>query len=390
MITKPIFFRSVAAALVLMLFKATPVSAQVEQPLDSALSARLDSMVRWEMGRQDIIGMAVAVIRGGKIAFVNAYGFSDWENQKPVTLESEFRWASMSKSLTSVAAAKLQEQGLLEMDTFVRTYIPEWPDSLLRVRQLLQNRSGIGHYNELDRLFPSWKKNLRQYKPDTLWKAQDAISIFKGTPLVFKPDSSYMYSTFGFILAGAVLDQIGQANLGLGYLGLIHQYIVQPFGLLSLKPDFQTDLNPNEVKGYYRDRKGDIRQRKDDDISWKIPGGGYQSNIVDLAKYVQALMQRKVLRPESFQPLWTRQPDWDYGMGFEVRGEGSEFQIAHSGSQTKTRTIFEFYPNRQLGVAVMCNSEWANPSQVAERLINTLRAADEGAGASALPGSKKK
>ncbi len=388
--TRYLFSYSFAAVLLLLLTQATPVAAQIEQPLDSALNARIDSIARWEMGRQDIIGMAVAVIRGGKIAFVNAYGYSDWESQKPVTLESEFRWASMSKSLTSVAAAKLQEQGLLEMDSFVRTYIPEWPDSLLRVRQLLQNRSGIGHYNELDRLFPAWKKNLRQYKPDTLWNAREAISIFKGTPLAFQPDSSYMYSTFGFILAGAVLDQIGQANLGLGYLGLVHQFIVQPFGLLSLKPDFQTDLNPNEVKGYYRDRKGDIRQRKDDDVSWKIPGGGYQSNIMDLAKYVQALMQRKVLRPESFQPLWTRQPDWDYGMGFEVRGEGSEFQVAHSGSQTKTRTIFEFYPNRQLGVAVMCNSEWANPGQVAARLIETLRATDQGAGVSALPGSKKK
>lgn len=366
-----------------------PAAAQVEQPLDTALSARLDSIARWEMGRQDIIGMAVAVVQGGKIAFLNTYGYSDWGNQKPVTLDSEFRWASMSKSLTSVAAAKLQEQGLLQMDTFVNVYVPGWPDSTVRVRQLLQNRSGIGHYNELDRLYPIWKKNMRQFKPDTTWNATEAVAIFKDTPLAFKPDSSHMYSTFGFILAGAVLDRIGQVNLGLNYLGLVNNYIIQPLGLRSLKPDFQMDTNPNEVKGYYRDRHGDIRLRKDDDVSWKIPGGGYQSNIVDLAKFMQGLIQGKGLLPASFQSLWTRQPDWDYGMGFEVQGEGQELRVAHSGSQTKTRTIFEFYPNQQLGVAVMCNAEWVNPGQVADRLLEILRTA-EASGSGSLPGSKRK
>ena len=353
--------------------------AQIEQALDSVLALRLDSIARQELGRQDIIGMSVGVVRQGKVAFLKGYGFSDWENRVPVGIESEFRWASMSKSLTSIAALKLREQGLLNLDTVARAYVPNWPDSAILVRYLLQNRSGIGHYNEMDQLYPVWKKKMEAYQPDTLaWNAAGAVEMFREAPLVFRPDSTYLYTTFGFVLAGAVVDQIGHTALGMGYLDMVNNYVIQPLGLQSLKPDYTFDANPLEVKGYYRNFAGDIRPRQDDDISWKIPGGGYASNIIDLTKYVQGLIHRKLIAPESYQTLWERQRDRDYALGFEVKGEGAELFVAHTGSQNKTRTIFACYPNLGLGVAVMCNTEWANPRDVAERLLEALRYSGEG------------
>lgn len=370
----------------LHLFAQISLFAQLEAPLDSVLAARLDSIARQELGRQDIIGMSVAVIQQGKIAFLNGYGYSDWENRVPVSILSEFRWASMSKSLTSLAAAKLSDQGLLNLDTLAKAYVPTWPDSTVRIRQLLQNRSGIGHYNEMDRLYPAWKRHLKSYKQDTVWNADAAVGLFKDAPLVFPPDSTYLYSTFGFVLAGAVVDHVGRQTVGMGYLDMVNQYIAQPLGLTSLKPDYVEDLNPNEVKGYYRDKKGDIRPRKDDDITWKIPGGGYASNIIDLAKYMQGLMQRKLVSPTSYNALWARQRDWDYALGFEVQGEGADLFISHTGSQNKTRTIFAFYPNQALGVAILCNTEWANPRDVATLLLDTLRAAQATPATGSAPG----
>jgi serine beta-lactamase-like protein LACTB len=361
-----------------LLFSSYTAGAQIEQALDSILALRLDSIARRELGRQDIIGMSVGVVRQGKVAFLKGYGFSDWENRVPVGIESEFRWASMSKSLTSIAALKLREQGLLDLDTVARAYVPNWPDSAILVRHLLQNRSGIGHYNEMDQLYPGWKKKMETYQPDTLaWNAAAAVELFREAPLVFRPDSTYLYTTFGFVLAGAVVDQIGHTALGMGYLDMVNNYVVQPLGLQSLKPDYTFDANPLEVKGYYRNFAGDIRPRQDDDISWKIPGGGYASNIIDLTKYVQGLIHRKLMAPESYQTLWERQRDRDYALGFEVKGEGAELFVAHTGSQNKTRTIFACYPNQGLGVAVMCNTEWANPREVAERLLEALRHSGE-------------
>jgi serine beta-lactamase-like protein LACTB len=349
------------------------LKAQVETPLDPLLRIRLDSIIKNEFWRQDIIGMSVGIIYEGQIAYLGAYGYSDRENGVPVTLDSEFRWASMAKSLTAISALKLEEQGLLNLEDPVRSFVPVWRDSTVRIRHLLANRSGIGHYDELDRLFPQWKKNLRDlYPEDSTWSAEKAVNIFKDAPLIFYPDSSYKYSTFGFVLAGAVLENIGKTNVGLGYLGMIDQFVARPLGLTSLKPDYLWGNNPMEVKGYYRDRIGDIRLRTDDDVSWKIPGGGYQSNIIDLSKYVKSLIFRDLLQPGSYEKMWNRQTEWDYGLGFEVKGIGEGLCVAHSGSQNKTRTVFVCYPNRGIGVAVMCNSEWANPRNVADVVLQNL------------------
>ena len=354
------------------------LKAQVEMPLDSLLQMRLDSAIKNEFWRQDIIGMSVGIIYEGQIAYLGAYGYSDRENGAPVTLDSEFRWASMAKSLTAISALKLEEQGLLKLEDPVRAFVPVWRDSTVRIRHLLANRSGIGHYDELDRLFPQWKKNLRDFYPeDSTWSAEKAISIFKDAPLIFYPDSSYKYSTFGFILAGAVLENICRTNAGLGYLGMVDQFVIRPLGLTSLKPDYLWGNNPKEVKGYYRDRIGDIRLRADDDVSWKIPGGGYQSNIIDLSKYVKSLIFRNLLQPGSYEKMWTRQTEWDYGLGFEVKGVGEGLCITHSGSQNKTRTVFVCYPNRGVGVAIMCNSEWANPRSVADIVLQNLFPAND-------------
>lgn len=345
----------------------------VEFPLDSLLAARVDSIAKAEAGRQDIIGMSLAVIRQGAITYVRSYGYSDWENQIPVTPYSEFRWASMSKSLTAIAAMKLQEAGLLQIDTPVKDYLPYWQDSTVRLRHLLQNRSGVGHYNEMDKLHPSWKHLLKSYKPDSSWHAEAAVRVFKDAPLVFPADSGHLYSTFGFVLAGAVVDQVGQTQLGKGYLDLVQDFVIQPLGLSSLRPDYFEDKNPLEVKGYYKDKKGDLRARKDDDVTWKIPGGGYASNVIDLAKYIQGLIQYKLLLPESYTELWTPQSDWDYAMGFEVKQDGFERLVNHTGSQNKTRTVFAFYPETGLGVVIMCNTEWANPREVAIKLLDSLK-----------------
>lgn len=353
--------------------EATLVFNGVEVPLDSVTAARVDSIAQLEAGRQDIIGMSLAVIKQGAIAHVGSYGYSDWENQIPVTPRSEFRWASMSKSLTAIAAMKLQEAGLLQLDTLVKVYLPYWPDTTVRVRHLLQNRSGVGHYNEMDKLYPSWKHQLKLYKPDSSWHAEAAVRVFREAPLVFKADSGHLYSTFGFVLAGAVVDQIGQTKLGKGYLDLVQDFIIDSLGLSSLRPDYFEDANPLEVKGYYKDKKGDLRARKDDDVTWKIPGGGYASNIIDLAKYVQGLIQYRLLLPESYAQLWAPQSDWDYAMGFEVKPEGAERLVNHTGSQNKTRTVFAFYPESGLGVVIMCNTEWANPREVAMKVLDSLK-----------------
>lgn len=339
---------------------------------DSSLFYRLDTVIEQQRSEQEIIGMAVTVVKDEKIIYNKGFGYADWENLKPVTSESVFRWASMSKSLTALLAFKLQEEKLVDLESSVSTYLPEYPYPMVKLKYLLQNRSGLGHYNEMTRLYPDWSKRLLNYPSRDTFNAKATVDIFREAPLDFQPGEHFLYSTFGFILAGATLDQIGRNSLGVGYLGLVNELIRKPFGMTTLEPDYVFNNNPNEVSGYYLDGDCDIQTRKDDDVSWKLSGGGFQSTIGDLGNYIIALMQGKLLKKESYELLWSKQPDADYAYGFDVRGEGKDLRVGHAGSQNKTRTIFIMYPEKKIGVGVMCNSEWAEPELIALKVLKEM------------------
>lgn len=339
---------------------------------DSTLFFRLDTVIEQQRSEQEVIGMAVTVVKDEKVIYSKGFGYADWETLRPVTTESVFRWASMSKSITALLAFKMQEEKLLNLENSVSMYVPDYPYPMVKLKYLLQNRSGLGHYTDLSKTYPQWGKRLLSYPSRDTFNAKATVDIFRDAPLEFQPGERFLYSTFGFILAGAALDEIGRKNLNKGYLELVNEQIRKPFEMNSLEPDYQFNNNPNEVSGYYLDNDCDIQTRKDDDVSWKLSGGGFQSTIGDLGNYIKALMERKLLKKESYEQIWTKQPDADYAFGFDVRGEGKTLRVGHSGSQNKTRTIFIMYPELKIGVGVMCNSEWAEPELIAGQVLKVL------------------
>jgi serine beta-lactamase-like protein LACTB, mitochondrial len=352
-------------------FVFSSLFAQIDLPLDSATRQRLDSVIEAERALQQIVGLAVTVVRDGQISMARGYGYSDWESLRPVDTQTIFRWASMSKSLTSVTAFKLKEQGLINLDSTARHYIPEFNFEGVRVGHLLQNRSGLGHYDEMNKTYPEWGLRLPFYPNRDTLDMFAAVNIFKGAPLQFVPGERNLYSTFGFVVAGLVIDRIGVEHFQKGYPTLVNEYIASPLGMTTLKPELKDPL-PQETTGYYLDNESEIQVRKDDDIRWKLAGGGFHSNILDLGRYVSGLMTGKILSPESYAQMWTKQADADYAYGFDVKGEGDLRSVGHSGAQAKTRTVFMIFPAYKIGIGVMCNSEWASPERMAHIIARAL------------------
>jgi len=107
---------------VLSVFHADDASGQ------SKLSVRqkkvIDEAVAQQMVRQKAVGVAVGVILDGKTMYLKGYGFEDREAQIPVSMNSMFRWASISKTLTAIAAMQLVEKRQLDLNTDVRTLVP--------------------------------------------------------------------------------------------------------------------------------------------------------------------------------------------------------------------------------------------------------------------------
>ena len=87
-------------------------------------AAVVDAAVEQEMKRQKVVGVALGIIRDGHVVYSKGYGFEDREAQLHVTTKTMFRWASISKPLTAIAAMQLVERGKLDLDTDVRTFLP--------------------------------------------------------------------------------------------------------------------------------------------------------------------------------------------------------------------------------------------------------------------------
>lgn len=353
---------------VLFVFHVDDASGQ------SKLSVRqkkvVDKAVGQQMVRQKAVGVAVGIILDGKVVHVKGYGFEDRENQIPVSMKSMFRWASISKTLTAIAAMQLVEKGELALSTDVRTLVPEFPDTgtQITVKDLLCHQSGIVHYSNGPVV-----RTQRSYDSDHPFESVVvALDTFKDSPLLFKPREKYSYSTYAYILLSAVVERAGHKR----FADQVLERIIQPLKLDSLQPDYQWVEIPNRAVGY--DLKGvSPEPSTNTDVSWKLGGGGYISTVGDLTDFAAAIINGKLLQKETWSLVSTVQATSDgkptpLGLGFFVDGTGPQLRLSHDGSQEKSKTRMVMYPMQRNGVVVMSNSENVNPGEFTTAVFGAL------------------
>jgi len=348
------------------------LQAQESGVRDFALADKVDSAVQQQMQQQQLVGVCVAVIQDGKVAYSKGYGYQDRERSIQAGKETMFRWASISKPVTAVAAMQLVQQGKLSLDDDVRKHVPEFPDQghVIRVRDLMCHQSGIVHYTN-GRVIKTQRDydDVHPYKDVVL-----ALDRFRESPLVHPPGQKYSYSTHAYILLSAVVQRAGEQD----FFEQVKQRICEPLGLQTLQPDYQWTEIPNRAVGYRIRSRGNREGRQpvassNTDVSWKLGGGGFISNIDDMAGFAAGLLGDQLLTAASKREMWTARDlsdgsPTDVGLGFFVRGES----VSHNGSQEKTRTRMIFWPKNRIGIVVMSNSEYADVGKVATAIQNVI------------------
>ncbi|MCI4670238.1 MAG: serine hydrolase [Bacteroidia bacterium] len=306
------------------------------------LTAAIDKAIKDEMARQEIIGVAVGVVKGGKIIYTKGHGHLDLNRTKAVTKSTRFRWASISKTLNAVAAFQLIEDNKISLNTRVHTKVSNWPSSgnkgLVTLGHTLSNTAGVNHYDNYSRnKYPSSKNSK--------YDSKATVEVFKSAPLNFKPGSDYEYSTFGHNLAGAALDKVAPG----GYVSWVNNKIAKKASMTSLS---STAGSP---RGFAKDCKGKLVAKNEGSTTWKLPGGGWSSNIVDLTRFMEALMNGKLLKNTS--AMWANPPkaEENYKYGIYQNGSGSNHRVWHSGAHDDLRSIMHFYTQRKIGVCIFIN-----------------------------------
>jgi CubicO group peptidase (beta-lactamase class C family) len=353
----------------LLLARAALAEQPIAQPLAPDRAAAVEAAVEAELARQEIVGLSLGIIQDGRIVFLKGYGLADREQSTPVTTDTVVNWASNSKPLAGVLAMQLVEQHKLDLDADVRTYVPEFPekDAVITCRQLLCHQSGLPHYKNGE-VVPT----ERTYDSDVPF-VDPIVSLdkFNLSPLIFRPCEKCEYSSHAYVLLSAAIQRAGMQP----YPEQVAERIARPLEMASLQLDFpKTD--PHWAAGYTR-VDGRIERVPDEAEYWKHGAGGYKSNIVDFARWAAALVNHRLVSPETERIMWTPQATADgeitkYGLGFGVAREGERLIVSHNGGQPDVRTRMELHPEERAAVVALCNSQYADINAVTAAVFGAL------------------
>jgi len=354
------------------LLLANSVSLAQEAAFTQAQRDAIDAVVENQMKQQDLVGVSIGVISNGEIAYLQAYGFEDREQQIPAATGTMFRWASISKPLTAVAAMQLVEAKKLSLDDDVRKFVSEFPDKghKVTVRDLMCHQSGIVHYSNGRVIRTRVDYDVENPFEDVVL----ALDKFRESPLVHPPQERYSYSTHAYILLSAVVQRAGEQK----FADQVAERISKPLEMATLQPDYQWIDIPHRSVGYRKRGSGPPKVSTNSDVSWKLGGGGFISSVEDMAKFAKGLIGGELLNKESYQTMWTAQnlangDPTNVGLGFFVETQNGQLKISHNGAQEKTRTRMVIYPESKSAVVVMTNTEHGEPGRISTAIYGALK-----------------
>ena len=330
--------------------------------------------VRLEELRREIgyPAVSVAVAVDGVVVWQEARGWATLENKSPVKVDTPFAIGSVSKTLTAAVAMKLAERGLLDLDADIRKYLPSFPqkEHVITARQLLSHQAGIRHYN-FALLPPTFSEFGATEQYD---RVVDSLGIFANDPLLFKPDTDFAYSSYGFNLLSAVME----AAAGKSFLELMQAELFAPLQLANTGPDDKLHPVPGRASDYQNIlRDGAVLPAPFTNSSGKWASGGFRTTPTDLARFGAALLRGEVVAPETLQTMFTPRTlangkvnPQNYALGVRVDEitdpafPGKSWRaVHHGGVAVGAQAMLVMLPDQKIVVALSANASTQPPAR---------------------------
>jgi len=341
---------------------------------DRGFQSAIDvSRERLRQARIDLAAPALSLAVGvqGEVVWAEALGVTDLKTAEPVTVDSRFAIGSVSKTLTATLAARLAEQGRLDLDVDARTYVPSFPekDFPFTTRQLLSHQAGIRHY-EFKLNPPVFSESAITQQFDSV---TDSLSLFAEDDLLFEPDTSFNYSTYGYTLVSAVIEGASDER----FLEHLRDTLLTPLGMTQTSADYADREIENRVSDYVQLYPGaDLLPAPEVNVSSKWAGGGLASTPSDLVRFGNALLAGDIVSQKTLGEMLTPRElrsgelnPQHYGLGWRVGGlyypndsDTIVTFINHGGTAIGGVAILIFMPESELVVAMCANSSGRNGS----------------------------
>ena len=353
-----------AAALIFAVITASPLSLHADTP-----SADADRVQSIQAVLPEHCGAAVLAIDHGEVIFQQTFGTADIESQAPVTEQTNFRIASITKQFTATAIMLLVDEGKLSLDDRLDTFFPGFPDygRRITVRQILNHRSGLPDYEDL---VPE-HTTLQLHDLDVL-----KIILDTDAP-IFEPGTDYKYSNTGYALLGLIVEQVAKQP----FHDFLRDRIFKPLEMHNTLM-YVRGLNEVPHRAFGHSKVDGRWTRSDQSVTSAVRGdGGIYSSLNDLTRWLAALDQKKLLSDAAYQEMFTPVPTDDdtiaYGFGWRIDTYKDTPRVHHTGGTRGFSLCLQRFPDRNAAVVVLFNNNvTGGMTPVTERVADVLLFSD--------------
>jgi beta-lactamase class C len=357
----------------------TAPSTPQQEPSFMGNARAMDALAQDVVDRGHIPGLAMAIVQDGKILVMRGYGVVDAHGTEPVTTDTVFRLASLSKGFAATLAAMLVHNGLLGWDMRIADHLPAFRlaslqyTTSLTVRDILSQRAGLTH-NTYDR-------DLESDVP-----FEELVQKLANAPMACAPGECYAYQNVSFSLIGDIVFAV----TGDFYTHQVESRIFQPLGMYNSSYGREAlEASPSWARPHVRGAGGWVPVRTREAYYRIPPAAGVNTSIHDMAQWLIAQMGHRpdVLSAEVLADVHTPlvpTPDqmhgapWRrerlssafYATGWRIFNYAGHTLVFHGGAVQGYRSEIAFLPDHDIGAVLLWNSESAVPSGLMPMILD--------------------
>lgn len=352
----------------------------------AGLEAFVDDYVKEYIGQQSV-GASIVMVKNGQVVLSKGYGYADVEQQIPVSPDTVMEWGSISKLAVWTSVMQLEEQGEIDLNVDIRSYLPEnfltklKYDDPITMLNLMNHNAGFEEY-----MF-----DMAYQSPEEVRSLEEGLQLAQPSQ-IYRPGEVVAYSNYGNSLAAYIVERIS----GQPYHEYVQQHIFDTLGMRdsiahSVVED-RPELLEHKAKGYFFDGEGSFTLG-----SWNYmsmyPNGGNNGTAEDLAKFARAFMpaagEQSPLfeKPETLGTMLTQSYASAEGMPGIAHGfweyPGMHRTLGHGGNTIAFATNLQIVPEDLFALVIMTNQ--ASESKIVHGLAKAIVGTREQADAVDLP-----
>ncbi len=333
-------------------------------------------LIENEMGDADVTGLSIALVDDQQVVWAQGFGYADKQARTLATPDTVYHLGSIAKVLTATAVMQLAEQGKMNIDQPLQTYLPEFGiKSRVGDTNKITPRNIMTHHSGLP---CNWVRGMSERNPGSF---TEVVTAVKNEYMAYPPDYLFAYSNLGVTLLGTSIGKVS----GEGYAKYMDVHLLQPLGMTH--SEFAPRITS---KSYNKGKEVESIPLRD------LPSGGLNSSASDITHFMKMVFAdgkyegKQIVKPESLREMFKVQNanvamDFDFKMGLGWMLSGVDVPRAgtvasHGGTTLNFHTLMVVLPEYKLGVVVLSNSTTAQSivGKIAAETLNLALEAKRG------------